>query len=305
MRVVVTGGSGFIGSHVVDALLAAGDDVLVIDDLSTGRLGNLRDALANGLAPSRIVRSSVVDPAAAEAVIRFRPHAVVLLAAQMSVGVSMRDPVLDARVNLLGLLAMLEAARSAGGPRVVFASSGGTIYDPAAQPPYREDAPKAPASFYGLTKWAGVEYLRLYREHRGVDSVALALGNIYGPRQDPAGEAGVVAIFARRLLRGEPCVVNGDGRQTRDYVYVADAVDAVLRSLRWGRGLVNIGSGVETSVLQVHDALSGLVGRRQPPVFGPALPGEVRRVCLDPSLAARELGWRPAVPVEEGARRVL
>jgi UDP-glucose 4-epimerase len=302
--ILVTGAAGFIGSHVVDALLASGHRVTGIDDLSTGSRDNLR--AAGGLAALHEV--DIADAGAVPAIVRdVRPEVVVHLAAQPSVNVSMRDPLLDARSNVLGLVNVLTAARDAGARKVVFASSGGTIYGQVREGllPVAEDAPRCPESFYGLTKSAGVDYLRIFAAQHGMDHVALALGNVYGPRQDPDGEAGVVSIFADRLLAGEPCVVYGDGKTTRDYVYVGDVVDAVVRALTMGTGLINIGTGREVSVLEVHDALAGHLGVTTEPVHAPARQGEVRRICLDWLRAEVELGWRPRVDLAAGTSALL
>ncbi|MGA5430149.1 NAD-dependent epimerase/dehydratase family protein [Streptomyces koyangensis] len=301
MRIVVTGGAGFIGSHVVDLLAARGDEVVVLDDLSTA-----------GAAPRpddgrvRHHRLDIADEAAAEVVRAFRPEAMVLLAAQASVKVSMRDPLLDARTNVTGLINMLEAARQADARKVVFASSGGTVYGtPAASElPIAESHPHRPLSFYGLTKSAASGYLRVYREQYGLSYAALALGNVYGPRQRPDGEAGVVSIFAGRMLAGLPCVINGDGETTRDYVHVRDVADAFVRAVDRGEGDINIGTGVETSVREIHRTLDEVLGLGHRPQFGPPLAGEVARVALDPARAAEQLGWRPTVGLVEGARSV-
>ncbi|HSV64483.1 MAG TPA: NAD-dependent epimerase/dehydratase family protein [Mycobacteriales bacterium] len=307
MRVLVTGGAGFIGSHVVDALLACGHRVAVIDDLSTGSERNLASALASGLDPDAVHRMDVTCPRARQVVLHFQPDALVLLAAQMSVKVSMRDPLLDATANVLGMVNMLEAARAARTRKVVFASSGGTIYGQVAESaiPIAEDAAKEPTSFYGLTKYMGTRYLRLYQDEYGLDSVALALGNVYGPRQSPDGEAGVVAIFSRLLLCGQDCIVNGDGMITRDYVYVSDVVDGFIRALDRGSGLINLGSGVETSVLEVYRTVASHVGTDQEAMYGPELPGETRRVCLDVTKARRDLGWAPRMSFPDGVKLVV
>ncbi|GIG20601.1 UDP-glucose 4-epimerase [Cellulomonas chitinilytica] len=300
MKVLVTGGAGFVGSHTVEALQRQGDEVLVVDDLSSGDFGWVPDEL--------VVRADVRSPQAARAVEDFRPDAMVLLAAQMSVKVSMRDPLLDADVNVVGLVAMLEAGLRGGCGRFAFASSGGTIYGdvPAAQQPVTEDHPHAPRSFYGITKSVAVSYLETYARERGVETVALALGNVYGPRQNPWGEAGVVAIFAERAVQGLTCTVNGDGLSTRDYVHVDDVADAFARATRRGTGLVNVGTGIGTSVLEIHDHVVRAAGRPDlAPVLGPPLPGEVRAVALDPSRAASELGWRPTVTVADGVPGVV
>ncbi|MDA0563792.1 GDP-mannose 4,6-dehydratase [Streptomonospora sp. S1-112] len=300
MRVVITGGAGFIGSHLTEAVLAAGHEAAVIDDYSTGRRRNL-DAVRDSPRLS-LHHLDVSSPEAAEVVRGFRPDALLLLGAQMSVKTSMRDPLLDARVNVLGLVNLLAAAADSGTRRVVFASSGGTVYGavPPERLPLTEDLPHRPLSFYGLTKSVAHEYLRIYREQYGIDHVALALGNVYGPRQDPLGEAGVISIFAQRMLRGRECVVNGDGRTTRDYVYVADVVRAFLAALERGSGPVNLGTGIETSVLDVLGELARCLGTEPVVRHGPALAGEVRRVCLSPRRAEEQLGWRPSVALPEG-----
>ncbi|MFE0258074.1 NAD-dependent epimerase/dehydratase family protein [Streptomyces sp. NPDC059010] len=306
MKVIVTGGAGFIGSHVVDALCRARCDVVVIDDFSTGRRENLAPAVARH-PELRVVEADIRSPEAAAAVEEFAPEVLVHFAAQMSVKVSMRDPRLDASVNVLGLLNLLEAARRSGCRKVVFASSGGTVYGapgPDAAPRDETD-PRVPQSFYGLTKSVSVDYLRLYREQYGTEYAALALGNVYGPRQDPYGEAGVVAIFAGRMLGGLPCVVNGDGLTTRDFVHVDDVVRAVTAALRSGHGLINIGTGTPTSVLDVHAAVALAVGSDGRPEFGPALTGEVRHVSLRVDRAERELGWRARVGLDEGVATVV
>ncbi|MGW7541099.1 NAD-dependent epimerase/dehydratase family protein [Streptomyces sp. NPDC054770] len=302
---MVTGGAGFIGSHLTDALLAEGHRVDVIDDLSTGNAANLQDA--SGQPGFAFHRCDLGSAEAAGLMQDVRPDALLMLGAQMSVKVSMRDPLLDARVNVLGQLNLLEAAVEAGTRRVVFATSGGTIYGNVAPEalPVPETAHGDPDSFYGLTKRLAVDYLRLYRDHRGLESVALALGNVYGPRQDPRGEAGVVAIFANRIRQGEECVVNGDGSVTRDFVYISDVVAAFLAALERGSGLVNVGTGVETSVLDVHRELARHTPSAPRPRFGPPLPGEIARIALDSTLALRELGWRAQVSFQEGVERLL
>lgn len=307
MKVLVTGGAGFVGSHLVDALLASDHDVVVVDDLSTGRVQNLADARSRGLADEDVKRLDIADSSAADLVRAYRPEVIMLIGAQMSVKVSMRDPLLDARSNIVGLVNLMEAAVVAGTSRVVFASSGGTVYGepPPNNPMLDETARGEPASFYGLTKFAGGEYLRLYRRHRGVEYVALALGNVYGPRQDPGGEAGVVTIFANRLLHGDECTINGSGAITRDYVYVSDVVDAFVRAATRGSGLINLGTGVETSVSAVYRTVARHVGTSLPPRYGPGLSGEVRRVCLNPARASRQLGWHPTVAFDDGVGRMV
>jgi len=307
MKVLVTGGAGFVGSHVVDALLRASHDVAVIDDMSTGRADNLADARTCGLAEKRFHQLDIAEPAAAEVVRSWRPEVILLIGAQMSVKVSMRDPLLDARTNVVGLVNLMEAAADAGVRKVVFASSGGTVYGdpPTGDPVLTENSWGQPSSFYGLTKRLGGDYLRLYHRYRDVDYVALALGNVYGPRQDPNGEAGVVTIFANRLLRGEDCMINGDGSVTRDYVHVSDVIDAFVRAMTRGHGLINIGTGIETSVATVYATAARHVGADQAPRHGPALAGEVQRVCLRPDRAAEQLGWQARVPFDDGVAEMI
>jgi UDP-glucose 4-epimerase len=306
MRVLVTGGAGFIGSHLVERLVRAGHDLTVVDDLSTGTVDNLRPALAAGLPDRSIVEMGVTDAAVDEVVRDAAPEVIVHLAAQSKVVVSMRDPAVDLRVNVLGLVTVVEAARRHGVRRLVTASSGGTIYGHGgAGPRTGEDAAKLPVSFYGLSKHVADQYLGLYADHFGIAGASLALGNVYGPRQDPYGEAGVVAIFARQLATGRPCTIVGDGTAVRDYVHVADVVDAFARALDRGHGLINIGTGVGTSVRDLHRLMAGVAGVDRPPRHLPGRTGEVDRIVLDPGRARRELGWRATTSLREGVRRQL
>lgn len=300
MRVLVTGGAGFIGSHTVDLLRAYGDEVLVIDDLSSGGVSWISDEI--------LVRADIRSEEAARAVELFAPECVILLAAQMSVNVSMRDPLFDADVNIRGVINMIEAGLRAGCRRYVGASSGGTIYGNVTQDnqPIKECTNRTPRSFYGITKSAMVDYLEVYSRERDVDTVALAFGNVYGPRQNPHGEAGVVAIFADRLTKGMPGNINGDGLTTRDYVNVADVARAIVLSTRNGQGLINIGTGVGTSVLEIYSLVRNAAHRPDlDPLHGPPLPGEVRAVALDAERANRELGWHPRVKLESGVADVV
>ena len=281
MRAVVTGGAGFIGSHVVETLLARGDEVTVIDDLSTGRREHVPAAAA-------FVEHDVREPFEVDAEVVFH------LAAQADVRVSVADPALDAGVNVLGTIRALEAARRAGA-QVVFASTGGAIYGECERPA-REDDDQLPLAPYGTSKLAGELYLATYNRLHGTRHVALRYGNVYGPRQDPHGEAGVVAIFIGRLREGKPLTVFGDGRQTRDYVYVGDVARATLLAVGHA-GVFNVGTGRETSVLE----LARLVGDAEI-VHAPARPGELQRSVLDPARAERELGFRADVDLEEGLR---
>ncbi|MBA2522093.1 MAG: GDP-mannose 4,6-dehydratase [Solirubrobacterales bacterium] len=312
MRSLLTGGAGFIGSHLADELVRRGDEVLVLDDLSTGHESNLADAIDGG---ARLTRGDIAerDFVSAE-VSSFAPERVFHLAAQADVRRANEDPAFDARVNVLATVHLLEAVRASGGPPLVFAATGGVSYGEGegAELPFVETATPAPETAYGVSKLAGEAYVALYRRLHGVPGLALRFGNIYGPRQDPHGEAGVVAIFCGRLLGGEAPTVFGDGLQTRDYVFVADAVTALTAAgdalaVRGTEieGPINIGTGIEASVLDLLDVLSPLVGDAPKAVAAPARPGEVQRVAIDPAKAGRELGWQAQVSLEDGLNRTL
>ena len=308
MRALVTGGAGFIGSNLVDRLLAEGHAVDVVDDLSTGTLANLADARADSGATFTFHRLDIRAPEMVELMARRRPDVVFHLAAQMDVRVSVSEPVRDAEINILGSLRVLEGARRGGTRKVVFASSGGTIYgdpDPVSLP-LRETHPQQPVSPYGVAKKAVGDYLVAYRQLHDLEFTALALANIYGPRQNPHGEAGVVAIFAAKLLAGEQCTIYGDGTKTRDYTFVDDVVDASARAMVREDGLLlNIGTGVETSVRELYALLSAAAGVDQEPRYAPDRAGDLRRSSLDPGRGAVHLGWRPWTPLPAGARATL
>ncbi|MBW3590209.1 MAG: GDP-mannose 4,6-dehydratase [Actinobacteria bacterium] len=298
MRAVVTGGAGFIGSHLTERLHSEGHEILVIDDLSAGesRVGIIE---AVGV---EIVRADIRSEQASEAIASFRPEVVFHLAAQMDVRRSVNDPAFDAEVNILGTLRMLSAAANAGA-RFINTPSGGAMYGelPADSVGFDEETRPAPMSPYGISKLAGEHYCRFFGELRGLEFVSLALANVYGPRQDPHGEAGVVAIFGRKLRDREPCVIYGDGKQTRDYVFVGDVVEAYLAALDRGAGeTVNIGTGVETSVVDLYTQMARLAGSEAEPVFEPERAGELQRVALDVSKAKRILGWTPKTSLAEG-----
>jgi UDP-glucose 4-epimerase len=294
MRTLVTGGAGFIGSTLVDALLAGGHEVTVLDDLSRGR----REQVAPG---ARLVVGDVAGPAAHEALHAARPEVVFHEAAQIDVRRSVAEPLLDTTVNVLGTVNLLQACVEAGVRRVVFASSGGAIYGDTDAVPTPETHPPRPASHYGAAKQCGEAYGGVYRGLYGLEFVALRYANVYGPRQDPHGEAGVVAIFAQRMLRGEPTTINGDGGQTRDYVHVDDVVAANLLAMTTPHpGAYNVGTSVETDVNRLHDLLARACRTDAPPRHGPDKPGEQRRSCLDISLARERLGWAPRVDLPEG-----
>jgi len=308
MKALVTGGAGFIGSNLVDALLARGAAVTVVDDLSTGRRENLDAALAAGAALVELdVRDGGALAALAEAE---RPDVVFHLAAQIDVRKSLEDPAFDAAINVGGTANVVEAARRCGVRRVVFASTGGAIYGEGAgkRLPLAEDAPIEPFSAYGQSKYSGEGYLALYERLYGLSSVSLRFGNVYGPRQDPLGEAGVIAIFCGRLLAGGRPTVFGDGTQTRDYLYVGDVVAAMLTAADSdASGPINIGTGIETDVLELATRLAAIEGREDvfEPEPAPPRPGEVQRIALDPAHAERELGWRPETSLEDGLRLTL
>lgn len=308
MKALVTGGAGFIGSTLVDRLLAEGNSVDVVDNLSTGSLANLADARRSKEGRLTFHQIDIRSPDLAELMNRCRPDVVFHLAAQADVRVSVADPLFDAEVNVLGSLRVLEGARSSGANKVVFASSGGTIYgDPApADLPVKESHPQNPLSPYGVAKKVVSDYLNAYRELHSLEFTSLALANVYGPRQDPHGEAGVVAIFAGRLLDGQPCTIYGDGLQTRDFVYVDDVVDAFARAAERGGGLVlNIGTGEETSVNDLYRTLAARAGVDRPAVTAPPRPGELQRSCLDPARARIHLGWEPWTSLDDGAAAVI
>ena len=304
MRTLVTGGSGFIGSAVVDRLAGAGHEVTVVDDLSTGRLENLTDALASGRV--ELAEIDLAGPDLAAVVAAARPEVVYHLAAQIDVRRSVADPLHDARVNVLGTIALATAALEAGCRRLVFASSGGTVYGEPATLPVDERHPEGLTNPYGVAKRSAEDYLATFAELDGLEPVSLRLGNVYGPRQDPHGEAGVVAIFCSRLLADEPVTIFGDGRQTRDYVFVEDVVDAFLAAGEHPDApgaRLNIATGVETSVLELYAALREVAGFGADPAFAPPRAGELGGIALDCSLAGRVLGWRPAIDLREGLSR--
>ncbi len=307
MRCLVTGGAGFIGSNLVDALLARGDEVTVVDDLSTGHRENLDQALAAGV---RLAEIDIRDGGPLVELAReARPEAVFHLAAQIDVRKSVEDPAFDASINIGGTALTLEAARAAGSPRFVFVSTGGAIYGEGAGQdlPLDESAPIAPFSAYGQSKFAAEGYLALYERLYGLPGVSLRLGNVYGPRQDPLGEAGVIAIFCGKLASGERPTVYGDGTQTRDYIYVGDVVSAALAAAESEvTGSINIGTGIETDVLELAAKLGELGGRDDfEPELAPARTGEVQRIALDPGRAERELGWRAQTSLVDGLRLTL
>ena len=304
MRALVTGGSGFIGSNLVDSLLARGDQVTVIDDLSTGRRQNLQGAIEAG---AELVELDIRDAQAVVDVMeRSAPEAVFHLAAQIDVRRSAADPAADARINVEGTINVLEAARQARVQRVVNTSTGGAIYGEGRILPAPEDHPAAPEAPYGLSKQCAESYCALFTRLHGLSTVSLRYGNVYGPRQDPLGEAGVIAIFCGKLLDGGRPTVFGDGLQTRDYVFVGDVVDANLLAVgSSASGAFNIGTGVETSVLDLVQALAEQSDGDFEPEMAPERSGEVRHIALDSTRAADELGWEAKVSLLDGLERTL
>ena len=299
MRIVVTGGAGFIGSHVVDAYVASGHRVFIIDDLSTGDRRNLN--------PKAVFHSmDILDPALPKLFAEISPDVVNHHAAQMDVRRSVNDPMFDARVNILGLIHLLEACRQPGVKRFIYASSGGAVYGEQEVFPAPEDHPKRPRSPYGVSKLAGEHYLNYYQTVFAVPSVSLRYANVYGPRQRADGEAGVVAIFIQHLLDGSPPRINGDGEQTRDYVYIGDVVAANLLALESSyTGALNIGTGCETDVLSLFRLLCERTGSGVAAVHAPAKMGEQRRSSLDASRAREKLRWSPQTPLNLGLEKTI
>jgi UDP-glucose 4-epimerase len=297
LKIVVTGGAGFIGSNIVDAYLAQGHEVHVLDDFSTGQKSNLNKK-------AELHEVDITDPQAARVIERVKPDTLSHHAAQMDVRHSVADPAFDARVNIIGFIILLEAAKNAGVKKVIFASSGGAVYGEQDAFPAPEDHVTRPASPYGVSKRAGELYLSYYQQAFGLPYIALRYANVYGQRQSAKGEAGVVAIFLTLLLAGETPVINGDGGQTRDYVYVGDVVAANVNALNSSFvGPVNIGTGVETDVITLFQHLRQALGSEIQALHGPAKAGEQRRSSLDARRASAVLGWRPQVALADGLQR--
>ena len=305
MRALVTGAAGFIGSTLVDRLIADGHTVIGVDDLSSGRMGNLDRARSNDT--FAFVEADIVNADLIGLLAEAKPEVVYHLAAQIDVRRSVSDPQFDATVNVVGTVRVAEAARLAGVRKVVHTSSGGSVYGAPRNYPTSETAPTDPASPYAASKIAGEIYLNTFRNLHGMDCSHIAPSNVYGPRQDPHGEAGVVAIFVKALLAGQPTVVFGDGSNTRDYVFVDDVVDAFVRaSGSPGSGQrFNIGTGVETSDRKLHSVVAGVIGAPDEPQSAPARLGDLKRSCLDARKAEMVLSWRAAVRLEDGVRRTV
>jgi UDP-glucose 4-epimerase len=299
VKLILTGGAGFIGSHVADAYISEGHEVHVVDDFSTGRDANVN--------PNATVhRLDIADPKVVELISNIKPDVLNHHAAQMDVRHSVADPAYDARVNIIGFINLLQGCLAAGVKKVIFASSGGAVYGDKEPFPASEDHPTEPLSPYGVSKRTGELYLGYYHMAFGLPYVALRYANVYGPRQSSKGEAGVVAIFIDRLLSEKSPVINGDGKQTRDYVFVGDVVAANLAALRAPFiGAVNIGTGQETDVVTIAQSLRARLGSTIQATHGPAKTGEQRRSCLAIGLAAQVLGWKPAVPLDQGLQRTI
>jgi UDP-glucose 4-epimerase len=299
MIIIVTGGAGFIGSHIVDAYVVAGHEVHIVDDFSMGRDVNVN--------PKAVVhRLDIADPKVVQLIAEIKPDVLNHHAAQMDVRHSVADPAFDARVNIIGFVNLLQACLPAGVKKVIFASSGGAVYGDKEPIPAGEDHPTEPLSPYGVSKRTGELYLGYYHMVFGLPYVALRYANVYGPRQSSKGEAGVVAIFIDRLLSEQAPIINGDGKQTRDYVFVGDVVAANSAALHTAFvGAVNIGTAQETDVVTICESLRARLGSRIEATHGPAKSGEQRRSCLANGLAAQVLGWRPAVPLEQGLQQTI
>jgi UDP-glucose 4-epimerase len=294
-KILITGGAGFIGSHVADGYLGLGHDAVVVDDLSTGHRANVA-------ARARFYQADLTDAdALAQILATERPDVVNHHAAQKSVRVSVEDPAEDARINVIGSLRLLELSRRHGVKKIIFASTGGAIYGEAEQIPTREDYPAWPVSPYGVAKLSVEHYLFYYADQFALPYAVLRYANVYGPRQDPHGEAGVVAIFVERLLAGEECTLFGDGEQTRDYVYVGDLVRANAAALREDvRGTFNVGTGIETSVNTLYRELCAVMGVERAPRYAPRRAGEQQRSAVAIEKVMREMDWRPEVSLRDG-----
>ena len=298
-KVLVTGGAGFIGSHVVDRLLELGHEVAVVDDLTSGRVANLSPA-------ATLYETDITGPALDDVLRAVRPEVVCHYAAQISVTHSMRDPVADANTNILGSLNLLQSCVRNGVRKVVYTSSGGAIYGEPQYLPCDEGHPVQPLSYYGASKFAVEKYLYVYRLTHGLDYTALRLGNVYGPRQDPTGEAGVVAIFAQAMLQGRPITIYGTGEQERDFVFVRDVAEASVAALEMGGGdAYNIGTGAGTSINHIYTLLKQGAAYAGEAAYGPDRPGDVFKIYLDVAKAREGLGWAPRYSLEDGLRETL
>lgn len=298
-RALVTGGAGFIGSHVADELIRRRIKAFVVDDLSAGARKNVNPN-------AEFVRHSVCAPSFPALLMKLKPDVVFHLAAQVDVRKSVADPVADAKVNVLGTLALVKGAKAAGVKKLVFSSSGGAVFSDATRPPYREGQAADPVSPYGISKLAGELYLAFAARELGLETVVLRYANVYGPRQGAGGEAGVVSVFAPRALAGKGVTVYGDGKQTRDFVFVRDVVAANMLAMKPGvKGTYHVGTGIETGVNALYRLICRAAGTKPCAAYAPGKPGEVRRSALDCAKIRKELGWKPSVTLEEGLRITL
>ena len=297
MKVLVTGGAGFIGSHVSDALIEAGHEVLALDNLSSGKEANLP-------AQVKFEKLDIVNDDLDKVFGDWKPEAVCHHAAQISVRDSVADPIADLRINIGGTVRLLETCRNSGVKYFLLASTGGALYGDQDQYPAPEDHPVYPLSPYGIGKLSGEKYLYFYRRQYGLKGVALRYSNVYGPRQDPHGEAGVVAIFCRKLLDGAVPTINGDGKQTRDFVYVGDVARANVMALeKQIEGEFNICNGIETDINELATIIAKIAGASTDFKHGPTMPGEQLRSVLDPALALKTFGWKPEIDLDDGLKR--
>lgn len=299
MRILITGGAGFIGSHVAQQCLEAGHEIAILDDLSTGKRSNIPEG-------TPLYESDIRSPELKSILDDFKPEVISHHAAQMSVRVSIQEPRRDASINVEGAVNLLEAAYAAGVRKVIYASTGGALYGEPRYLPCDEEHPIVPLSHYGISKHTVEHYLELYAQLYGLDYTVLRYPNVYGPRQDPEGEAGVVAIFTGQMLQGNPITIYGDGLQERDFVYVGDVARSNLLALdRGSRAIVNLGSNAGTSVYEIFSELAAIIGYDLEPAYAPARLGEVYRIFLTGDRASAELGWTPQVELDDGMRRTV
>ncbi|MBI1822875.1 MAG: NAD-dependent epimerase/dehydratase family protein [Nitrospirae bacterium] len=301
MKVLVTGGAGFIGSHIVDRLILEGHEVVVVDNLSTGKVRNIHQS-------AKFYKCDILHSKLERIIKNERPEVINHHAAQMDVRRSVEDPLFDAQVNILGLIHLMQFAVKYGTRHVVFASSGGAVYGEQNQIPAVENQSTAPVSPYGISKLSGEKYLFYYKQNCGLDYTSLRYANVYGPRQDPYGEAGVVAIFTQKMLRNEQAILNGNGMQTRDYVYVDDVVEANMMAMHAKpvqTDTFNVGTGIETSVNQLYKLLQGLTECSLKEIHGPEKRGEQMRSCLDYSKIHKSLDWEPRIAIKTGLERTV
>lgn len=306
VRAMVTGAAGFIGSNLVDRLLAEGISVDGVDDLSTGSLRNLLQARRQGSAKFNFRKLDILDIEFEELVLKRKPEIIFHLAGQIDVRKSKLDPVYDANANLVGSIRVLEAARKAGVSKVIYAASGGALYGDARLVPTPESATRSPISPYGVSKAAVLDYLTLYRDLYDLEYTALAMANVYGPRQDLNGESAVISVFGSAMLKGQNVTIYGDGSQTRDFVFVDDVVDAFYKALDLGGGLIiNLGTSRETEVNELFREMARQIGYSQPPQYRPSRSGEILRSALDVSRARDHLGWEPWTTLGEGLKSTI